>query len=657
MKNVRNIIFDLDGTLFDLEPLVHAARGRVADLLHTHGFFASKSYALKRINDLERRHGPYYSSSPYYFAFYDIAKALYRKKPESVEKYLKKQVRGFRGGSDPIESFVAELEHVYNIENVEAVKPYPDTLNTLRELREAGYKLFLVTLGRTVRQKNKLDRLGMAHMFDKVINEGPPSHDYWFAELLKEYRLAPEEVACVGDRTHDEIRSGNRLGCVTVWMRRGRYAEDEPSEGDRPDHQIRFLAQLPTLLQLARLGKDRDHLKVVTIGGGTGLPTVLSGIQTYTASPTAIVAVTDTGASSGRIRWNLGVQPPGDIRNALTALSDQHSVSPGLSRVFQHRFPDSEQKAGIFRNDNIGNFLVAALTQQLDDFQEAIKTACEMLHVQGTILPASNENVDICAELENGEHRYTEWMVRKPGKPPLKQAYLVANQDLLTEVQKRRGSVYRVEDPKTGQVEIHARPGKKFGVRRNNVSAPQEAVQAIAEADVVVLGPGSLYTSVITNLLVPEIQEALKNRTQGMTIYVCNITTQPGQTDGFSASKHLDALRRHLPDNETKSVLDHMLVQDPGIFNTKKGKVWNPLLKRYKKQGKDLVVCDSKDLEGTISWTGADLVEEFSPNVLDRQQGDFISHDPHKVADAICRLFCGMSVPNYWGMENGESKD
>jgi 2-phospho-L-lactate transferase/gluconeogenesis factor (CofD/UPF0052 family)/FMN phosphatase YigB (HAD superfamily) len=656
MKNVRAIIFDLDGTLFDLEPLVHAARRRVADLLHKHGFFASKSYALRRINDLERKHGPYYSSSPYYFAFYDIAKTLYRDKPRQVDQFLKKHSRGFDKDSDPVESLVSELENVYNIENVEAVKPYPDTMNTLRELRRAGYKLFLVTLGRTGRQKNKIDRLGIADMFDKIVNEGPPSHDYWFSELLKEYKLSPGEVACVGDRTHDEIRSGNRLGCVTVWMRRGRFAEETPAEGDRPDHEIRFLAQLPTLLQLARLGKDRDHLRVVTIGGGTGLPTVLTGIKTYTGSPTAIVAVTDTGASSGRIRWNLGVQPPGDIRNALTALSDTQSVSPGLSRVFQHRFPDSEHEAGIFRNDNIGNFLVAALTQQLDDFQEAIQTACEMLNVKGTILPASNDNVDICAELENGEHRYTEWMVRKPGKSALKQAYLVANEELLNEVKKPRGAVYRVEDPKSGQVEIHARPGKTFNALRNKVRAPQEAVQAIKEADIVVVGPGSLYTSVITNLLVPEIHEALKNRTHGMTIFVCNITTQPGQTDGFNASDHLEALQRHLP-AETKSVLDHMLVQDPAIFKTQKGKVWNPLLKRYRKQGKDLVEFDADALDQSTEWTAADLVEEFGPHVLNRQKGDFISHDPHKVADAICRVFCGMSVPDYWGIENGVSED
>ena len=100
-----------------------------------------------------------------------------------------------------------------------------------------------------------------------------------------------------------------------------------------------------------------------------------------------------------------------------------------------------------------------------------------------------------------------------------------------------------------------------------------------------------------------------------------------------------------------------MLVQDPGIFRTQKGKVWNPLLKRYKNQGKDLVACDGEKLDGAINWTGADLVEEFRPNVLNRQKGDFISHDPHKVADAICRVFCGMSVPDYWGLENGESED
>ena len=195
----------------------------------------------------------------------------------------------------------------------------------------------------------------------------------------------------MGDRAQDEIRAGNRLGCATVWMRRGRFAEEEPGEGDRPTHQIRLLPQLSTLIHLARNGQGQAPVEGgPRSAGAPGFRSLLRGIQTYTDSPTAVVAVTDTGASSGRIRWNLGVQPPGDIRNALTALADRRRVSSGLIRVFQHRFPNSEREAGIFRNDNIGNFLIAALTQQLGDFQKAIETAGDMLRIRGEVFPATH---------------------------------------------------------------------------------------------------------------------------------------------------------------------------------------------------------------------------------------------------------------------------
>ncbi|MCZ6634364.1 MAG: 2-phospho-L-lactate transferase CofD family protein [bacterium] len=647
MNNVRAIIFDLDGTLFDLNPLVRNARQRVAYFLHQNELFASRAYALRRLNSLERRHGPYYSSSPYYFAFYDIAKALFKDKPERIRQLTRKT----DPDADPIEAFVGVLEQIYNAEDVEDIAPYPDAVQTLAELREAGYLLFLVTLGRSSRQKNKINRLGIGPYFHRIINEGPPSHDYWFGEILQDQKLSPDQVVVIGDRTQDEIRAGNRLGLHTVWMHRGRFSDTEPGEGDRPDHQIQFLAQLPTLLHLAKRGKNTAQLKITVIGGGTGLPTVLRGMRTYTEAPTAIVAVTDTGASSGRIRWNLGVPPPGDIRNVLTALADPDRISPGLFRVFQHRFPNSEAESGIFKNDHIGNFLVAALTQQLGDFNKAIQTACSMLHIRGTILPASQDNVDICAELENGEHRYTEWMVRKPGKPPLKRAYLVPNEAILKELDRKGGGLKRIIDPETGQVEVQARRKKPVDLPQNQAKAPPEALQAIAEADIVVLGPGSLFTSVITDLLVPDIQKALLDRTHGLTLYVCNIVTQPGQADGFKASDHLRAIRRHFPQNKRTSVVDHMLVQDPRIFQTPKSRPWHPLLKQYEKDGKELVECDSDTLDALVPWTLADLVEEFQPDIMDRGVGDFISHDSHKVADAICRIYCGLKVPDYWGLQ------
>lgn len=654
LENARAVVFDLDGTLFDLAPVVYAARKRVAGFLHTHRFFASQAYALRRINELERKHGPYYSSSPYYFAFYDIAKALNNDKPSQVRRFLNKQHTDPE--ADPVEALVAEMERIYNAEDVEDIHPYPDTLQTLRELRIAGCKLFLISLGRSRRQRNKIDRLGIAPYFDRIINEGPPAHAYWFSELLESYRLRPDQLVVVGDRTHDEIRIGNRQGLTTVWLRRGRFSDETPAIGDRPNYEIKYLAQISTLLHLARQGKSPDRFKVAVIGGGTGLPTVLRGLRPYTNEPTAVVAVTDTGASSGRIRWNLGVQPPGDIRNALTALANPERVSKGLFNVFQHRFPNSEEESGIFKNDHIGNFLVAALTQQLGDFHAAIQTASDMLQVQGTIFPASVDNTDICAELENGEHRYTEWMVRKPSKPPIKRAYLVSNDDLIRELDRKKGPLHRITDPETEQVEVHARAGRKANLAQNQVEAPREAAQAITDADVVVIGPGSLFTSVITNLLVPNIQKALIDREQGKTVYVCNIVTQPGQADAFKASDHLKAILNHFPEDQRYDVIDHMFVQDLRIFQTSKSRAWHPLLKQYKKDGKILVECDAETLDALIPWTRADFVEEFHSDVMARGVGDFISHDPAKVADAICRIFCGLSVPDYWGISD-ESKD
>lgn len=651
MKNTRAVIFDLDGTLFDLAPLVRAARNRVATLLNSAGFFASTSYALKRINELEERHGPYYSSSPYYFAFFDIAKSIYREKPDRCAAFLR--TYGHDVG-DPIEQLVAVLEESYNAEDVENISPYPDAIQTLEELKAAGCQTYLMSIGRPGRQQNKIDRLGIAPLFDRIINEGPPSHIYWFNEILSDGGYTPDEVVIVGDRAQDEIRSGNRLGLTTIWLRRGRYGEVDPGEGDRPDYEVGFLSQVSTLVHLARAGKDREHFKTVVIGGGTGLPTVLRGIRTFDEKPTAIVAVTDTGASSGRIRWNLGVQPPGDIRNALTALADPDLVSPGLFRVFQHRFPNDEAAAGIFKNDHIGNFLVAALTQQLGNFQHAIQTASEMLHVRGTILPASIDNVDLCAELENGEHRYTEWMVRKPDKPPLKRAYLVSNAELLAELDRKGGSIRRVEDPVSGQVEIHGNEGAPFAPSSKSLQAPEEAVATIQEADLVILGPGSLYTSVITNLLVPGIRKALRSRSTGKTCYVCNITTQPGQSDGFKASDHAKAISSHLEKATIRDVFDCILVQDTAVFESEKGKAWAPLLKRYEEDEKVLVQADEAELDRIADWTRADFVEEFSPDVMGRGVGDFISHDSNKVADALCRVYCGLPIPDYWGLRSGE---
>ena len=154
MQQVKAVIFDLDGTIFDLAPLVLAARQRVARLLFDSGFYESESEAIAEIEDLERRHGPYYSSSPYYFAFYDIAKSLSERMPDVCASFLGgREERRRESDRDEIESFVRILEQVYNQQDVESICPFPDTIQTLEELKTLGCKLILLSVGRPSRQQ------------------------------------------------------------------------------------------------------------------------------------------------------------------------------------------------------------------------------------------------------------------------------------------------------------------------------------------------------------------------------------------------------------------------------------------------------------------------------------------------------------------------
>ena len=248
------------------------------------------------------------------------------------------------------------MERVYNAEDVEDIRPYPDALHTLRELRQAGYKLFLVTLGRARRQRNKIERLGIAPYFDRIINEGPPAHAYWFSELMESHDLSPDQLVVVGDRTHDEIRAGNRQGLTTVWLRRGRFSHETPALGDRPDYEIKYLAQLSTLLHLSRIGKTPDRFRIAVIGGGTGLPTVLSGLRPYTRHPTAVVAVTDTGASSGRIRWNLEYSHPATFATPSQHLPIPNRYLRGFSTFSNTAFPTANKNPGSLRTTILAIF-------------------------------------------------------------------------------------------------------------------------------------------------------------------------------------------------------------------------------------------------------------------------------------------------------------
>jgi uncharacterized cofD-like protein len=238
--------------------------------------------------------------------------------------------------------------------------------------------------------------------------------------------------------------------------------------------------------------------RIVCIGGGTGMPTVLRGLKHHSANITAIVTVGDDGGSSGRLRREHGILPPGDFRNNIVALAE---VEPLMSRLFQYRFGGESQLSG----HSFGNLFVLAMTGVTGSFEHALRETSRVLAVQGMILPSTLQDVEICADFADGSE--------------------VCGESRIPEIRK---------------------PIARVRLKPAHPAAQPEAVKAILEADLIVLGPGSLYTSVIPNLLVEGIAKALI-QSEGLKVYVCNVATQPGETDGYDFQAHLDALVRHLP--------------------------------------------------------------------------------------------------------------
>jgi uncharacterized cofD-like protein len=244
--------------------------------------------------------------------------------------------------------------------------------------------------------------------------------------------------------------------------------------------------------------------KVVTIGGGTGLSTLLRGLKAYTHNITAIVTVADDGGSSGRLRRSLGVLPPGDFRNCIAALADDEALT---TQLFQYRFGEGEGLAG----HSFGNLFIAAMAGLTGSFERALLESSRVLAVRGRIIPSTLEHVTLAAELAAAEPQANGRLQRVEGESKITEA---------------GGVISRVF------------------LQPERVRAYPEAVRAILAADLIVLGPGSLYTSVLPNLLVEDIARAIHAR-RGVAIYACNVATQRGETDGYDAAAHVAALERH----------------------------------------------------------------------------------------------------------------
>ncbi|MCL4560646.1 MAG: YvcK family protein [Chloroflexi bacterium] len=312
--------------------------------------------------------------------------------------------------------------------------------------------------------------------------------------------------------------------------------------------------------------------RVVVIGGGTGLSTMLRGIKEYTHNLTAIVTVADDGGSSGELRRTMGILPPGDIRNCLAAMSNDEAL---LTQLFQYRFA-----SGVGLNGHsLGNLLISALTNITGSFEEAIAESGRVLAVQGRVLPATLH--DICLSAD------------------------VMIDGVVKEVRVRGES----QIPKVAGVI------RRVWLEPNNPSAFPPAIQAILNADLIVVGPGSLFTSILPNLLVPDLAEALRV-SRAFKFYVCNLATQPGETDGFTAGDHVRTIQKHIG-----------------------GQPFDLVITNNQLEGKLPDASDWVETEPDLDH----LVPVYRANLVDTEHP--WRHDPERLAQVIIDLFYDRTGP------------
>jgi uncharacterized cofD-like protein len=316
-----------------------------------------------------------------------------------------------------------------------------------------------------------------------------------------------------------------------------------------------------------------DPLRIVAIGGGTGLSTLLHGLKRYAVEPreieiTAVVTVTDDGGSSGRLRREFDVLPPGDIRNCLVALSEDEAT---LSKLFQYRFSGGKGLKG----HSFGNLFLTALTDQTGDFAMAVKVSSEILAILGRIYPSTNANVALEAELENGR--------------------IVTGE---TKISRSRSRI------------------KSIRLRPRVCKPLPETLEAIERADLITFGPGSLFTSVIPNVLVQGIPQAIR-RSKALKAYFVNLMWQPGETIAFRASDHVEAIHRHAG----------LELLNVAVVNTR-----SISAKQRRKYAAEQVQSVVNDVD-RLTRMGLQVVAE---DLLG--EGDIVRHDPRATAEIAMAL-------------------
>ena len=309
--------------------------------------------------------------------------------------------------------------------------------------------------------------------------------------------------------------------------------------------------------------------KIVVIGGGTGLSTMLRGLKAYTDNITAIVTVADDGGGSGVLREDLGILPPGDIRNCILALAD---TEPLMEELLQYRFKD-----GRLKDQSFGNLFLAAMDGISNNFEEAVQKMSSVLAVTGKVIPVTLDNMVLKAKLKNGT--------------------IVDGESNIPKV----------------ALEQHSAIDEVF-IEPKDAKAIKEALTSIEEADAIIMGPGSLYTSIIPNLLVGEIRDALV-KTKALRIHVSNIMTQPGESDNYSVKDHIDAINKHAK----CKVVDYVVVNI--------GKISSELEEKYLKDSSNIVNINEEE----VTKLGIGVIKSDFVKV----KKGYVRHDTDKLAAVL----------------------
>lgn len=323
--------------------------------------------------------------------------------------------------------------------------------------------------------------------------------------------------------------------------------------------------------------------KVVVIGGGTGQSVFLRGLKHDTKNITAIVTVADDGGGSGALREDLGMLPPGDIRNCLLALAN---IEPTMNEVMQYRFPE-----GALKGQSFGNLFIAAMTGLYDNFETAVYKMSQIFAITGRVLPVTMDDINLVAELENGE--------------------IVVGESNIPKASREKGSNI-----------------KKMSLDKPDAKPLDEVITSIKNADVVVIGPGSLYTSILPNILVDGVVDALST-TKAPKVYVSNIMTQPGETDDKNVIDHVKVLTEHAGINFIDYVITNNEELPVGVFE------------RYAKDGAELVILDDEQ-KSELNRIGITYIEQ---KLIEIKSG-YIRHDAELVSNSVMKIAIKHSYSN-----------